>query len=141
MDAAEGVLAHPQLQPLSEQRRLRKSAEDEPCPDKRSPRDNERGRGTRTEDFWYHVRYDDDFDGDKAASKLCNYITEIKGEFWLSKQFIDKKNMYYHCSSTMSQAITMCTVFRFSCPMDYMKLIERAAGQACSEKAFGEKQE
>jgi len=54
--------------------------------------------------------------------------THIRGEFWLSKQAVEKKNVYFHCSSTLAQALSMCIAFRFSCPTDYLSLIaDRAA--------------
>merc|ERR1712050_353233 len=42
---------------------------------------------------------------------------------------VDKKNVYFHCSSTLAQALTICISFRFSCPIQYLNLIERAASE------------
>jgi len=35
------------------------------------------------------------------------------------------RSIYFHCSSTLAQALTMCIVVRFSCPEDYMRLIQQ----------------
>jgi len=60
----------------------------------------------------------------------------LRGEFWLSKEPVDKKHLYLSCSSTLAQALTMCVVFRFSCPQDYLQLIQQAAakGSPSNEK-------
>lgn len=95
-----------------------------------------------TDDFWHHVRYDNDehdlrFPGSPEKQLLGNPncpddSTHLRGEFWLSKHAVDKKNVYFHCSSTLAQATTMCIAFRFSCPLDYLQLIERASGTSGS---------
>jgi hypothetical protein len=78
--------------------------------------------------FWHHVCYEDSSirtnvkDNDQAGMRL-------RGEFWLSKEPVDKRHLYLTCSSTLAQALTMCIVFRFSCPQDYLQLIEQAAAQ------------
>lgn len=80
------------------------------------------------DDFWYHIRYDEEV-GNQGESRQ-DYLrsTCIRGEFWLSKQAVEKNNVYFHCSSTLSQALSMCIAFRFSCPTDYLSLIaDRAA--------------
>lgn len=69
-------------------------------------------------DFWYHIRYDDDDPTPREANGKM-----ITGEFWLSKLPVEKKNVYYHCSSTLAQALTMCIAFRFSCPTVHLSLI------------------
>lgn len=75
------------------------------------------------DEFWYHICYDDDLDNTRSGPR-----TNIRGEFWLSKQAVEKKHVYFHCSSTLSQALSMCLGFRFSCPTDYLSLIaDRAA--------------
>lgn len=79
------------------------------------------------EDFWYHIRYSDDAGMDAMDHKMPEYLPRIKGEFWLSRSVVDKRHVYFHCSSTLAQALTMCIVFRFSCPMDYLALIESQA--------------
>lgn len=81
--------------------------------------------------FWYHVRYRSELTprgrGRRNQSLECDFTAPLKGEFWLTKEAVDKKNVYFHCSSTLFQAITMCTIFRFSCPTDYLSLIENQA--------------
>jgi len=37
---------------------------------------------------------------------------------------VEKKNVYFQCSSTLSQALTMCIGMRFSCPTEYLTLIQ-----------------
>lgn len=59
------------------------------------------------------------YDDDQAAP--------LQGEFWLTKEAVDKKHIYFHCCSTLAQALTMCIIFRFSCPTDYLSLIENQA--------------
>jgi len=56
-----------------------------------------------------------------------DHIAPIQGEFWLTKEAVDKKHIYFHCCSTLCQALTMCIIFRFSCPTDYLSLIENQA--------------
>mmetsp|Transcript_64136 Transcript_64136/g.126887 ORF Transcript_64136/g.126887 Transcript_64136/m.126887 type:complete len:708 (-) Transcript_64136:71-2194(-) len=72
--------------------------------------------------FWHHISYEDNDAKDPRLS----------GEFWLSKEPVDKKNLYLNCSSTLAQALTMCIVFRFGCPQDYLHLIEQAAAEGPS---------
>eukprot|EP00747_Dinoflagellata_sp_TGD_P017514 gnl/TRDRNA2_/TRDRNA2_125868_c0_seq1.p1 gnl/TRDRNA2_/TRDRNA2_125868_c0~~gnl/TRDRNA2_/TRDRNA2_125868_c0_seq1.p1 ORF type:complete len:741 (-),score=128.83 gnl/TRDRNA2_/TRDRNA2_125868_c0_seq1:103-2325(-) len=84
--------------------------------------------GASTEDFWYNIRYSDGPPGDdlsEAGQYPC--MPSIDGEFWLSKQAVDKKDVYFNCSSTLAQALTMCIAFRFSCPTDFITLIEARA--------------
>jgi len=124
--APDAPAAHPQLQP----------------PQPAAPEDDGGARALRrcgahreslaetcTDDFWHHVRYDDHPEIDGLANPDCpEDPTHLRGEFWLSKQVVDKKSVYFHCSSTIAQATTMCVAFRFSCPPDYLQLIERASG-------------
>jgi len=93
------------------------------------------GASPHTDSFWHHIKYDDERDIMKTSNPTAGELTaRLKGEFWLSKQAVDKKETYFHCSSTLSQAMTMCIAFRFSCPQDYLQLIEQAAGEPCSER-------
>jgi len=94
------------------------------------------GGQPRGEEFWHHIRYDDDLGRGRLADSgsTDGYGTRLKGEFWLSKQAVDKKHVYFQCSSTLAQAMTMCIVFRFSCPLDYLQLIEQAGGEAGNER-------
>lgn len=80
-----------------------------------------------TEDFWYHIRYNDDKLSAKPRPLSTPYLSRLRGEFWLSKQAVDKKHVYFHCSTTLMQALTMCVVFRFSCPTDFLALIQTKA--------------
>lgn len=79
--------------------------------------------------FWYHIQYDDD-EPETADTRqgrynqsLLNRMTVIPGEFWLCKSPVDKKNVYFSCSSTMAQALTTCIAFRFTCPQVHLNLI------------------
>jgi len=93
------------------------------------------GNGKQTWSFWHHIKYDDERDAVRSPNPTAGEITaRLKGEFWLSKQAIDKKHTYFQCSSTLAQAMTMCIAFRFSCPQDYLQLIEQAAGEPSNEK-------
>lgn len=76
------------------------------------------------EDFWYHVQY-----GSELAAPRSRHEERapLRGEFWLSKEAVEKKNVYLCCSSNLGQALTMCLIFRFSCPTDYLSLIENQA--------------
>mmetsp|Transcript_104099 Transcript_104099/g.293555 ORF Transcript_104099/g.293555 Transcript_104099/m.293555 type:complete len:701 (-) Transcript_104099:8-2110(-) len=79
--------------------------------------------------FWHHVRYGESPDGG-ALDVGSAYCPQLQGEFWLSRSQVDNKNVYFHCSSTLAQALTMCIVFRFRCPLEYLKLIETQASHA-----------
>lgn len=83
------------------------------------------------DEFWYHIRYDGESAAERADPAGDPYLrsTHIRGEFWLSKQAVEKKNVYFHCSSTLSQALSMCIAFRFSCPTDYLSLIADRASK------------
>merc|ERR1719424_61429 len=74
------------------------------------------------DDFWYHIKYDedDDLSSMPTRSQAHNMIT---GEFWLTKLPVEKKQVYFQCSSTLAQALTMCIAFRFSCPTVHLSLI------------------
>jgi len=82
------------------------------------------------DNFWNHICYEDVSirtkanDNDQAGMGL-----RLKGEFWVSREPVDKRYLYLNCSSTLAQALTMCVMFRFSCPQDYLQLIEQAAAQ------------
>eukprot|EP00929_Paragymnodinium_shiwhaense_P109935 TRINITY_DN7655_c0_g1_i1.p1 TRINITY_DN7655_c0_g1~~TRINITY_DN7655_c0_g1_i1.p1 ORF type:complete len:605 (-),score=95.83 TRINITY_DN7655_c0_g1_i1:493-2211(-) len=76
-----------------------------------------------TEDFWYHIQYGADGTNGGGDFGEEDYGS-MQGEFWLTKQAVDKKGVYFHCSSTLAQALTMCIVFRFSCPLEYLTIIE-----------------
>jgi len=84
-----------------------------------------------TDNFWYHVRYKTDSSphARRAHPVECDFQAPLKGEFWLTKEAVAKKNVYFHCSSTLAQATTMCIIFRFSCPTDYLSLIENQASE------------
>jgi len=72
-----------------------------------------------TSDFWHHIQYGTDQssdDGDDCGG--------INGEFWLTKQAVEKKGVYFHTSSTLAQSLTMCIIFRFTCPLEYLTIIE-----------------
>lgn len=75
-----------------------------------------------TSKFWYHIHY-----GSAAEQADQDGGTMIEGEFWLTKSAVEKKGVYFHCSSTLFQALTMCICFRFSCPQDFLTLIEASA--------------
>jgi len=80
-----------------------------------------RTKNARTNDFWHHIRYDPV----KETGKLEH--PNIEGEFWLSKEVMPRGQTYFQCSSTMAQAISSGIIFRFSCPADFMTLIEAGA--------------
>lgn len=74
-----------------------------------------------TSKFWHHIRYPDE---DFLASLSPHENSPLAGEFWLSKHSVGDSGVYFHCSCTMAQALTMCIMFRFTCPSDYRFLIE-----------------
>jgi hypothetical protein len=76
----------------------------------------------KVSDFWHHIRYEDEDDVSSVDARGAKQ-NPITGEFWLSKLPVDKKNTYFHCSSTLGQALTMCVAFRFSCPNVHLHLI------------------
>mmetsp|Transcript_76422 Transcript_76422/g.211100 ORF Transcript_76422/g.211100 Transcript_76422/m.211100 type:complete len:700 (-) Transcript_76422:94-2193(-) len=131
MDTPEGSIAHPQLQTS----RCPAAGHDKITKVTRSGLQNEATSEVCTDDFWHHVRYDDECGGSRAPNTNSpEDMTRLKGEFWLSKQAVDKKNVYFYCSSTLAQAVTMCIAFRFSCPLDYLQLIERAGGEGSGRR-------
>jgi len=71
---------------------------------------------------WFHISYH----GDSKSSdkKGLELMKGFSGEFWLSRASVEKKNVYFQCSSTLSQALTMCVGMRFSCPTEYLTLIQ-----------------
>lgn len=75
------------------------------------------------DEFWYHIKYDDDDDMSSLDARGIRQGKTISGEFWLSKLPVEKKHVYFHCSSTLAQALTMCIAFRFSCPTVHLSLI------------------
>lgn len=81
--------------------------------------------------FWYHILYDDDeadvTDVRGRGPYGSNRTAAITGEFWLSKAPVEKKNVYFSCSSTLAQALTTCIAFRFSCPPVHLSLISEGA--------------
>merc|ERR1712232_1023985 len=119
IDAPEADMLHPQLS-------SRQSTG--PTPGSGSkPADESLGRrraGATADEFWHHIRYDDSKGSEDDAS---DYPQHLRGEFWLSKRSVEKASTYFHCSSTLGQALTMCIVFRFSCPAYYLSLIENEA--------------
>lgn len=115
IDVPEAPLAHPQLQEDFGARGG--SAGQEATLLKES---------SSTEDFWYHIRYDEEGNPSDPPG-IPEYMMRIRGEFWLSRHAVDKKDVYFHCSSTLAQALTTCIIFRFSCPTDYLTLIESQA--------------
>lgn len=75
-------------------------------------------------DFWYHIKYEDEDDTSSLEARCYHFGKVITGEFWLSRKPLpDKKNIYFHCSSTLAQALTMCIAFRFNCTRVHMQLI------------------
>jgi len=87
------------------------------------------GADSRASDFWYHIQYRDRNEGSEVVAPMAGlgYPPRVEGEFWLSKATVEKKGVYFHCSSTLAQAVTMCIAFRFSCPTDFLTLIEARA--------------
>jgi len=131
IDVPEAPNAHPQLQPsqlTNQGSRIPQNKAD----DATSLSNKLLAAAPSTSDYWHHIRYNDGSHLYKNARGAPEFVTLITGEFWLSKNSIDKKNVYFHCSSTLAQALTTCIVFRFSCPIDYLNLIEtRAANVLC----------
>lgn len=80
-----------------------------------------------TSKFWYHIRYGPSGPASVDSQDDGAGGTRIEGEFWLTKSSIEKKGIYFHGSSTLCQALTMCICFRFSCPQDFLTLIEASA--------------
>lgn len=80
--------------------------------------------------FWYRVRYggNENTTGTRGIyGGDIDIPAPLKGEFWLTREPVEKRNVYLQCSSTLAQAATMCIIFRFSCPTDYLSLIENQA--------------
>jgi len=115
IDVPEAPLAHPQLQ---EDFGTHASTAGQEA--------NLLKESSPTEEFWYHIRYDEEGNSSDPPG-IPEYMMRIRGEFWLSRHAVDKKDVYFHCSSTLAQALTMCIIFRFSCPTDYLTLIESQA--------------
>lgn len=84
-------------------------------------------------EFWHHVRYGvaDHQECRRSRSAYGGYEDApppLKGEFWLTKDAVDKGHVYMQCTTTLAEAITMCIIFRFSCQIDFLSLIEHQAG-------------
>jgi len=79
-----------------------------------------------TSKFWYHIRYDMGDNKNSGAGSDENSKC-IEGEFWLSRQPLRRGEMYFQTSSSVSQSLVSGIVFRFSCPNDFMTLIEAGA--------------
>jgi len=80
------------------------------------------------EEFWYRMTYGGrDLLDNSRRSVGDDCPAPLQGEFWLTKEAVDKRNVYFQCSSTLAQAATMCIIFRFSCPTDFLSLIETQA--------------
>jgi hypothetical protein len=76
------------------------------------------------EDFWYHIKYEDEDDTSSLDVRTQQHGKVITGEFWLSKLPMQpKKHVYFHTSSTLAQALTLCIAFRFNCPTVHLSLI------------------
>lgn len=84
-------------------------------------------KGTKVssaDSFWHHIRYSDGDTAEGGTSAEDADSSHFTGEFWLSKYAVEEKGVYFHCSCTLAQALSMCIIFRFSCPTDYLFLIE-----------------
>mmetsp|Transcript_78999 Transcript_78999/g.164089 ORF Transcript_78999/g.164089 Transcript_78999/m.164089 type:complete len:693 (-) Transcript_78999:96-2174(-) len=85
---------------------------------------------SKANDFWYHIRYDGSESPRLTRSHrglADDWVPPLSGEFWLTKEVVDTSNVYFQCSSSLAQAMTMCIIFRFSCPPDYLPLMESEA--------------
>lgn len=87
---------------------------------------NKTAAATASEDFWFHVRYTIDSDLDRGHRRE-DHQSSHRGEFWLTREIVAKSHVYFRCSTTLQQALAMCIIFRFSCPNDYLSLIENQA--------------
>eukprot|EP00928_Gymnodinium_smaydae_P046118 TRINITY_DN30718_c0_g1_i2.p1 TRINITY_DN30718_c0_g1~~TRINITY_DN30718_c0_g1_i2.p1 ORF type:complete len:808 (-),score=143.16 TRINITY_DN30718_c0_g1_i2:153-2453(-) len=148
----EAPVQHPQLQPASSAPPRRSASTAGAGPDGgaggpaattatggMAPGDvaEARGDAAGADEFWYHFRYADGSELSRSRSASGNFIRRapvtaqgtpfrpaLRGEFWLSRQEIERKNTYFYCSSTLAQALSMCIIFRFRCPQFYHDLIK-----------------
>eukprot|EP00929_Paragymnodinium_shiwhaense_P013471 TRINITY_DN121316_c0_g1_i1.p1 TRINITY_DN121316_c0_g1~~TRINITY_DN121316_c0_g1_i1.p1 ORF type:complete len:688 (+),score=115.65 TRINITY_DN121316_c0_g1_i1:181-2244(+) len=72
--------------------------------------------------FWHHVNYSSSGD---HADNAGDYLPLLQGEFWLSQEPVEKEHVYFQCSSTLGQALTMCIGFRFNLLDEYLKMIQK----------------
>jgi len=109
IEASEPPVVHPQLRlPGRPGNLLREEGSD----------------GGGQDGFWYHLSYGrDPADVGERGGGGGGPPAAIVGEFWLSRNSVSKRNTYFHCSSTLAQALTLCIAVRFSCPTTYLDLI------------------
>mmetsp|Transcript_87608 Transcript_87608/g.234540 ORF Transcript_87608/g.234540 Transcript_87608/m.234540 type:complete len:703 (-) Transcript_87608:83-2191(-) len=86
--------------------------------------------------YWHHIQYTTPKDGVKRSSACgaplqrsatVQPVQPLAGEFWVTKQDVDRSDVLLHTSTTLAQALTVGILFRFTCPQDYLTLIEAAA--------------
>ncbi|CAJ1352312.1 unnamed protein product [Effrenium voratum] len=68
------------------------------------------------EQFWLHMVYDL-VHGPASPEKM-------QGEFWISRQPMALQPVYLHCKMTLAQSLVSCISVRFSCQMDYLKILQ-----------------
>lgn len=90
----------------------------------RSKRETDRKDGPlrffHVEDFWHNIRYENK----RGSLKNTPVSPGLQGEFWLTKDTVEKNNVYFSCSASLTQALSTCVIFRYSCLMDFITLIE-----------------
>lgn len=85
---------------------------------------------SHTDDFWLHNRYGNKPMSSKSPRGNFPASAGLQGEFWMTRDTVDKKNVYLSYSAGLVQALTSCVIFRYSCLMDFIGLIENEVPEA-----------
>jgi len=80
---------------------------------------------SKKKDFWHHIRYD--ADQERGRPQTMSHHGRFTGEFWMTKEKVPTKDVFFHCSTILSQALAMCVIFRFRLQPDFLSLIENQA--------------
>mmetsp|Transcript_1210 Transcript_1210/g.2463 ORF Transcript_1210/g.2463 Transcript_1210/m.2463 type:complete len:637 (+) Transcript_1210:64-1974(+) len=81
---------------------------------------------SNADSFWHHVRYGPNRSSLPGGGTKMG-PNPLKGEFWVSKDIIDRGQIYLSITGTVAQALLGCVILRFTCPIDYVSLIENEA--------------
>eukprot|EP00930_Biecheleria_cincta_P003433 TRINITY_DN104366_c0_g1_i1.p1 TRINITY_DN104366_c0_g1~~TRINITY_DN104366_c0_g1_i1.p1 ORF type:complete len:649 (-),score=104.21 TRINITY_DN104366_c0_g1_i1:66-2012(-) len=79
-------------------------------------------RNSCVEDFWHHNRYGNTPTSSKSPRAPAN--PGLQGEFWLTRDTVEKKHLYLSYSASLAQALSTCVILRYTCLMDFITLIE-----------------
>mmetsp|Transcript_52997 Transcript_52997/g.124157 ORF Transcript_52997/g.124157 Transcript_52997/m.124157 type:complete len:663 (-) Transcript_52997:144-2132(-) len=111
-DCLSQTRGHPQLQRLTVEQ-LYNARTDRPAKD----------------EWWCNVKFDTDSDDAGGLNNNNHHCTMHSGEIWMSP-VLDSRHVYFQCSATLAQALTLCIIFRFSCPIEYLRLITERSSHA-----------